>query len=268
MHIHHQTFGAGPDPALLLHCGLAHSGAWRPVAAALKDRLTCLAFDMPSHGQSDPWDGIGDIHDLVTGLAQSFLDQPQHVIGHSFGATVALRLAMEQPDKVLTLTLIEPVLFSITRYSDLAVFDAFVARMTPRLEAMTRGDYLAAAEHFIQDWGGGTPWADLSDRQKAQFARQMTLIAASDPVLTRDTPGLTAPGRLEAVACPVLMLRGAKSPPIIAAIQRALAARLPMATQEQVAGAGHMLPMTHPGPVAQAIAAHLMTSAVSGDHLP
>jgi lipase len=37
---------------------------------------------------------------------------PVHLIGHSFGATVALRLAIEAPERVASLTLIEPVLFA------------------------------------------------------------------------------------------------------------------------------------------------------------
>ena len=41
-----QVFGGGPRPALFIHCGMAHSGAWRGVAEALSDLATVTAFDM------------------------------------------------------------------------------------------------------------------------------------------------------------------------------------------------------------------------------
>lgn len=242
---------------MLLHCGLWHSGSWRGIATALGDRLTSLAFDMPSHGKSAAWNGQGDIHDVVTDLGLGFLDRPRHLIGHSFGATVALRLALEHPDKVLTLTLIEPVLFAPVRDSDPALFKMLLAEMAPRQAALERGDLIAAAQAFLKVWGGGIAWSDLSDEQQAQYARQMPLLLQSDPLLTQDTVGLVAPGRLESLRLPVLLLQGDLSPPIIAGVHAALAARLPVVTQGQVAGAGHMLPITHPGPVADAIRAHL-----------
>jgi lipase len=63
--------------------------------------------------------------------------------------------------------------------------------------------------------------------------------------------------RLESLGVPVLLIEGGASPPVIGAIHAELARRLPMATRLSVAGAGHMVPITHPEPVAAAIAAHL-----------
>ena len=87
-----RRFGHGPRPALAIHCSLAHSGAWRGVGAALSDELTLRAFDLPMHGRSGDWDGQGNIHDVATDMALSLLEAPMDLIGHSFGATVALRL--------------------------------------------------------------------------------------------------------------------------------------------------------------------------------
>ena len=82
-------------------------------------------------------------------------------------------------------------------------------------------------------------------------------MAGQDPVLEQDRERLLAPGRLEALDLPVLLLEGAQSPPIVAAIQSVLAARLPRAKRAIVPGAAHMLPITHPREVAELIRASL-----------
>jgi pimeloyl-ACP methyl ester carboxylesterase len=55
----------------------------------------------------------------------------------------------------------------------------------------------------------------------------------------------------------VLLVEGERSPPVVAAIQARLAERLPRAERIVVAGAGHMAPLTHPRPVAEAIHTHI-----------
>jgi len=61
----------------------------------------------------------------------------------------------------------------------------------------------------------------------------------------------------EAVAVPVLLVEGADSPPIIAAVMAALERRLPQVVRLAVPGAGHMVPVTHPPVVARAVQANL-----------
>ena len=80
---------------------MAHSGAWDGVAHALSDRLHLVAPDLVGHGRGPAWDRAQDFHDQTTEAACGHLPKaPCHLIGHSFGATVALRLALEHPDRV------------------------------------------------------------------------------------------------------------------------------------------------------------------------
>lgn len=81
----------------MLHCANAHAGAWRGVALALQDSLHLIAPDGLGHGNAPDWDGQGDYHAAATDRARAFLTEPMDLIGHSFGATVALRLAIETP---------------------------------------------------------------------------------------------------------------------------------------------------------------------------
>ncbi len=243
-----QSFGSGPAKALAIHCSLAHSGAWAGVAGHLADKVTLEAFDMPGHGQSDGWDGEVDFSTLTTKIAASFFEAPMHLIGHSFGALVALRLAQAAPAAVLSLTLIEPVLFAAARTRP--EWDQHVAEMVPFVRAMESRDLDAAAEAFIALWGGGVPWVEQSERSRDYAAQRIHLIAAGAPATHDDNAGLLAEGALESLLIPVMLIRGEASPSIIRAITDELAARLPDVGTADVAGAGHMLPLTHARQVA------------------
>ncbi len=241
----------GPRQALALHCSLAHAGAWSGVAAALPG--VCLtAPDLPGHGRSADWDPATDLHATATRVAGALAERigaPLDLIGHSFGATVALRLALERPDLIRTLTLVEPVLFVIARGTP--AFDAFVGDYTD-VERRMAGDREGAAALFHRGWGSGA-FDRLPEPQRRYMIERLPLVGAQNDVLLHDVPGLTAPGRLEGFRPPVLLVEGAESPPVVAAIHDALAARLPDARRLVVPGAGHMVPITHPRIVAAAI---------------
>ncbi|WP_295313214.1 alpha/beta hydrolase [Roseobacter sp.] len=252
-----RTFGEGPLAALAIHCTLGHSGAWRGVGAALSSQVTLTACDLPGHGRSPDWNGQGDFHDFCTGLARPFLGTGVHLIGHSFGATVALRLAAESPRLVRSLTLIEPVWFVVLAQDNPAALAAHDANAAPYSEALKAGDMTKAARLFNRVWGDVTRWADIPPAAKAYMTDRMHLVPAQSPMIFDDSPGLLRPGRLGRITMPVLLMRGAQSPDVTAHINRALAHRLPDAREVTIAHAGHMAPVTHPQDVADAIGSHI-----------
>jgi len=247
-------WGQGTDPALLLHCSLAHAGAWDGVARALSDRLQMVAPDMVGHGKAVDHDPAQDFHDQSTAEAARHMPPaPCHLIGHSFGATVALRLGLEHPSRVRSLTLIEPVLFAAAGKSKgRAANRAALAQVASVLETDDRD---AAARAFMGVWGGSTPYEDLPDSQKRYMRARIPLIVASDPALEQDAAGLVP--RLGDVTCPVLLIQGGASPAVIDEIQSKLAAKLPNSDRVTINGAGHMAPISHPMETAQAIRAFL-----------
>lgn len=242
-------WGAG-DPALLVHCTLAHGGEWTGLSRHLPGRL--VAPDMPGHGRSPLWSpDHGDFHDLATTALRDLAlaeGRPVHLVGHSFGGTVALRLALESPELVRSLVLIEPVLFALVRQGGRDAGNrAFEA-------AWARGDREATARAFLAAWGAGEDWAALPPRQRAYILDRIALVPAQDPVLREDGPGLLRPGRLEALDRPALLVAGTVSPPVAGEIVDRLGERLPQAETLRISGAGHMLPLTHPEVLGPAIA--------------
>ncbi|MEL6914016.1 MAG: alpha/beta hydrolase [Pseudomonadota bacterium] len=236
-------WGAGRP--LMIHCALAHGGVLAPLARALGGGL---AFDLPGHGRGPAWDAARDYQEHCVAMAVEAMDAPGPVLGHSFGGTVALRLAVERPDLVTALTLVEPVFFAALRVHDGPAHAAHEAAFAPIVEAYEAGDLHLMAERFTTMWGGA-PWADLPARFKDMLARQMPLIIAQGVGIDADPGGVFAPGRLEALGCPVTLIRGSHTAPSVAAIHRVLI-RLTGAEEHVIEGAGHMSPLTHPEAVA------------------
>lgn len=254
---HWQVMGQGPRAALAIHCSLAHSGAWAGVARALGADLTLTAFDLPGHGGSGAWAHEGEIQATSTAMAADLLDGPADILGHSFGATVALRLAVEHPHLVRSLSLFEPVFFAVALTDRPDMHAPHAAEMADYQAGVAAGDMDRAARGFLRVWGDGEGWDAMPVATRARMAAQMPLIEAAAPALYGDAGGMLASGALARIAAPALLMQGARSPAIIGAINDGLAARLPDCRRATIAGAGHMGPITRPQAVAAEIAAFL-----------
>ena len=108
-----QYLEAGDGPVLLLLHGHEQSAtSWRWVLPALARSHRVLALSLPGHGGTEgTLDGYAPGSDLVPFVA-AFLDAlgiapPLHVVGHSAGGAIALRLALADPRRLRTLTLVD-----------------------------------------------------------------------------------------------------------------------------------------------------------------
>lgn len=248
--------GEGPQRALLVHCSLASSRALLPVMDRLADALTMIAFDLPGHGRSAPWTGDGDYLGCAADMAERLCAAPCDLVGHSFGAVVALALMVRRPELVRRAVLIEPVFFAAA--AEGPAIEAHRAAQGALRRALAAGERERAAKAFAAEWGTGQDWSAIPAARRRAMAERIDLVAASAPGLEEDSAGLLAAGRLERVRAPVLVLRGEASHPVMPGIAHGLCARLPHARQSVIPGAGHMAPLTHPDAVARAIRAHLL----------
>ena len=99
------TVGSGPA-VVFLHGGFLDRRAWDPQMAAFAKQFRVIRYDIRPFGESStPKEAYNIPEDLVRLLDHLKVDRA-HVIGHSFGGGVALDFALQQPDRVSSLTLV------------------------------------------------------------------------------------------------------------------------------------------------------------------
>lgn len=243
--------GNDQRPALALHCMMGNASYWGPIAAGLRDLVQISAPDLPGHGQSPDWPGEPpDYHTHATRAIAPLITRPLDLIGHSLGATVALRIAVSAPEAVRSLTLVEPVLFAAAPE---AANDALMAEIH---DLSHQGQKEAAARRFLSIWGG-IDWDQQTPAGRARLTRQIDMVVAGNDALTQDSANILRDGGLEGIDAPVLIVMGQDSPAAIPAIAEALAARLPDVGRATVPDAAHMLPITHPAQLTELIRLNL-----------
>jgi pimeloyl-ACP methyl ester carboxylesterase len=102
--------GSGP-PLLLVHGHEQSATSWRWVLPVLARTHRVLAVSLPGHGDSAPAVGGyapgADLAPLVADFLDTLGVGPLHVVGNSVGGAVVLRLALADPARVRTLTLVD-----------------------------------------------------------------------------------------------------------------------------------------------------------------
>lgn len=112
--VHVMTAGQAGPVVMMIHGASANAYEYSyTLAPRLSDEHRILMADRPGHGYSDrPEDGesLGVQAGLIAGALEALAPGEKAVIvGHSFGGAVALRIALDHPDKVKALVLLAPV---------------------------------------------------------------------------------------------------------------------------------------------------------------
>ena len=236
---HVQVLGASGPPIAMLHGLLVGSlTTWYFGAAPRLARgHRVMLYDLRGHGKSErPASG----YDLATmtadldALLDDFTAEPATLVGHSFGALVALRAALARPERVRKLVLVEAPLPPsqvelLGAFLRLPYHEMATALPAPLQELIARGG--RAATNFV--------------KQIAALAQTTTLLA--DLAAEADL----ADAALAGVRCPTLLVYGARS--ACRATGDRLAAVLPAARLVVLPG-GHFLPAEAPAALTDTIA--------------
>src|SRR5688572_6317585 len=103
-----RVHGAAGPTVLCLHSSTGSQGQWRGLAAALSELARVITPDLHGHGRSPAWP-VGQATSLhIDARAAAHLLPAEggvHLVAHSYGAAVALQMALDQPERVLSLTL-------------------------------------------------------------------------------------------------------------------------------------------------------------------
>lgn len=244
---------AGNGPAVvLIHAGGAHSGQWRALMERLAGRFRSLACDLSGAGRSPafPQDAAYTLDEEVRFLDPVFeaAGEACHLVGHSYGGAVALKAALRHRMRLRSLTLFEPVLFSLllaaAPLSEVTREILRIAQSTTDLAA--RGDFDAAAREFVDYWFEPGRWASMREEARAPVRTGMKRASKQWRALFDDPARL---GDLKAIGVPTLFLVAENSRPPVRALSELLIRALPNARSVEISGVGHMAPLVDPGEV-------------------
>jgi 3-oxoadipate enol-lactonase len=245
---------SGP-PVVLIHGHSVDLRMWDPQVDALTTTgYRFIRYDTRGHGRSDapdtgytPEDYSADLRDLLEGLA---VDRA-HLVGLSMGGSIAMQSALDEPQRVGSLTLIDSALPGFG-YSP-----EFESAIQELQEAVRREGPRPAFERLWLPH----PLFDGLRRFPDRFAalREMVLsFPAKDYLLEAEPPPeRQLVDRLGEVSAPTLVMVGELDLPDFQIIAEVLAANIPGARRAVIADAGHVCTMERPEAVNEALLAFL-----------
>lgn len=247
--------GTGPG-VVCVHSNASSSSQWRALMDLLAPKFRVLAPDSYGSGKSPEWpsDRVITLQDeaalIETVLATA--GSPLALVGHSYGAAVALIAALANPGRVRAMALYEPTLFSLIDAEKPAPNEAdgirnAVAASVIELEAGNRN---GAAERFIDYWMGAGAWKQTPEQRKLPIAASVVNVRRWAYALMKEATPLAA---FRSLNVPVLYMTGKRSTASAHGVARLLTAALPRVEVVEFEKLGHMGPVTHPEPVNQAI---------------
>ncbi len=242
----------GPErgvPVLLLHGFGGDLGNWLFNLDALAEVAPVIALDLPAHGQSSPR-LPGTTLGALAGFVAAFLDQLDieraHLVGHSMGGAIAARLALDRPQRVASLALVNSAGLGMEVNS--AYTEGFV-------QAASRRELKPVVEQLFAD-------PALVSRQMLDDLLKYKRLDGIGDALAALGQALFANGRqaetpaleLEGLGLPLLVVSGAQDR-IIPAAHAGHAP--PGATVQVFDGAGHMVMLEKAGEFNTLLKRHL-----------
>lgn len=252
-----QTTGQGA-PITFWHCLLGDGGLWRAQTSALTPHARVVVVDGPGHGRSAPPAGAFTLEHCASAwvdvLDQAEVREPAVFAGLSWGALVALRVALRYPDRVRALVLSGSIATAPRRAARLR-FTAFAHLLrtfgvTPWI-ARRMADMMLARSctqqardetvRMVQRCSG-------SDRRALYHAARAVLVDATD--LQAELPRI----RSRVVLC---VGSDDRVTPVVCS--RRIARILPEAELHVIDGAGHLVALEAPDALTR-----LLMSVVEG----
>jgi pimeloyl-ACP methyl ester carboxylesterase len=251
--------GTGPG-VVCAHANASTSAQWRGLMDLLAPKFHVLAPDLYGSGKSPEWpsDRIISLLDEVA-LIEPVLARagsPLALIGHSYGAAVALIAALTHPGRVRAIAVYEPTLFALLDAETPPPNEAEGIRnaVAEASIALDAGNHDAAAARFIDYWMGVGTWEQTPRQRQHPIAASVTNVRRWAYALFTEPTPLEA---FRSLTIPVLYMVGKCSTASARGVARLLTTALPQVEVVEFEDLGHMGPITHPDPVNEVIARFL-----------
>ena len=214
-------------PVVFVHGAVADFRFWEPQRAAFAKQYQFISFSQRYHGEG-AWPDEGKQYSAEThaadlaALINALKLGPVHLVGLSYGGTVAALLAMKEPQLLRTLTLAEPAVFALLADSPegKVALEEWTQGTGPMMAALKAGDNVAATKQLaalvIGDSFEGFDKLPPDLRQGLlDNARTLPLLfTAPPPTITCET--------LSGIKVPTLVIRGERTPRFFVATNAAV----------------------------------------------
>lgn len=259
MRVHHTRSGGGGPPIVLLHGSGASLHVFDHLAEQLAPRFEVIRLDLPGFGLTGPRpDRDYTVAAYVTLLDRFLAEQvpePFVLAGHSFGGQLAWTYALDHPDRVTAL-----VLMNATGYPEKTVPTALRLARTPLLRPLLRrwGSRTATARNLAALVGPGSGVVD-----DAMVERVHTLMSLpgnrSAFVDFANTHQLDRSAQIPEISTPTLVVRSDR-------VDGQHFARDIGGSREVVLnGVGHLMPVEAPAAVGTEITAFARDLGIGED---
>ena len=255
--------GSSGPAVMLVHSSVSGARQWRRLMDGLRNRFRTRAVNLFGYGKTPPWPGDADQSlDDQARLVESALPADAnevYLVGHSFGGSVAMKIAARLGSRVTKLVLLEPNPFHLLAQAGRREAFAEAADLRNFIKKHgARGEWPIAAERFADYWGGAGSWRDMSTERRTAFAEALKPnFFEWDAVMNETTPveqwAALLPHATLLVCDPQTVF------PIreIASILRKVC---PWWSYKELSEGGHMAPLTRPDLINP-----IVTSFLSGE---
>ncbi|MGH7301764.1 MAG: alpha/beta fold hydrolase [Candidatus Rokuibacteriota bacterium] len=260
--LRYEVAGREGVPLVLVHGSWGSHHGWDLVVPGLGESFRVVSYDRRGHSDSERPPKQGSVREDVADVAaliEHLKLGPAWVIGNSFGASIALRLAGARPDLLRGVIAHEPPLMALLASDPSAapMLEEVGRRIGAVVERIASGDHVGAAEQFVETvaLGPGT-WARLPLELQHTFVTNAPtfLDEVRDPEqMAFDLAWISGFPR------PLLLTKGDQSPPIFAPVIAKLGAALLNGEVATFPGAGHIPHVTHPAAYVDRVTAFIRT---------
>lgn len=259
--VEYQESGAG-IPLVFVPGSFSTGASWRPISTPLSERYRTITTSLSGYGKTQERRKPGGAHlqdemDVLDAVLAR-VGVPVHLVAHSFGAWVALALAMYRRPSLLSLTLLEPTAFNLLLLGEEPALNQQVHAMTDRYMADWQSGDQRAVRHVIDFYG------EVGTFDAYPPAVQGKVIAQTPTnILDWETGYATrpAPADFSAVHVPTLVIYGSNSHGAMRRCNELLVDHLPQARLMALEGANHFMIGTHAADLTHQIDAHIRAVA-------